>query len=273
MPDTSTMLPYGEVFISPHSSRWHHALAEANTVLLTQVGSGLHGVHEANQDDRDEMGVCIEPPEVMLGHEAFSLYEYRTKPQHVRSGPGDLDLNVYGLRKFSALLAAGNPTVLMLLFAPESEVVRSRWPGVDLRERRDMFISKAAGKRFLGYLIRQRNRFRGSLSQRTNRPELVEKYGYDTKFAYHALRLGLQGIELMNRGEITLPMAVDDREELLAVRRGKWSREDVDWKLDILHDELKLAIESSELPDRADWDGVNNWCSDTYRAWWQEMGQ
>jgi hypothetical protein len=47
---------------------------------------------------------------------AVELYEYRTKPIYVRSGPGDLDLNIYGLHKFSALLAAGNPTKLMLPF-------------------------------------------------------------------------------------------------------------------------------------------------------------
>jgi len=62
--DTAPWLPFGTVYQSPHSTDWHHNIAEDNTVLLTQVGSGLHGVHEGDQDDRDEMGVCIEPPEV-----------------------------------------------------------------------------------------------------------------------------------------------------------------------------------------------------------------
>ncbi|WP_319456897.1 MULTISPECIES: DNA polymerase beta superfamily protein [unclassified Mycobacterium] len=271
--DTATMLPLGEVFQSPHSTPWHHQIAQANTVLLTQVGSGLHGVHTPDQDDRDEMGVCIEPPEVMLGHDRFDLYEFRSQAQHVRSGPGDLDLNVYGLSKFTKLLAAGNPMVLMLLFAPRSEVVRIRWPGIDLRERRDMFISRAAGARFLGYLERQRERFRGSLSQRTNRPELVEKYGYDSKFAYHALRLGLQGIELMTTGEINLPMLEPHRQYLLRVRRGEFSREDVDRRLDSVHADLEAAVTASRLPEAADWPAVSAWCAQTYRTWWEETGQ
>jgi hypothetical protein len=53
-----------------------------------------------------------------------------------------------------------------------------------------------------------------------NRPELVAKYGYDTKFAMHALRLGLEGIELMMHRRLTLPVAEPDLTILRAVRSG-----------------------------------------------------
>ena len=36
----------------------------------------------------------------------------RTQPEGVRSGPGDLDLIVYSLRKWMRLALTGNPTVL-----------------------------------------------------------------------------------------------------------------------------------------------------------------
>ncbi len=35
--------------------------------------------------------------------------------------------------------------------------------------------------------------------------EVSERHGYDTKYAMHALRIGHQGIELMEHGHITLP--------------------------------------------------------------------
>lgn len=162
-----------------HDTPENKAIADANTVLRVQVGSGLHGVSVSDQDDRDEMGVCIEPPEYVIGLRRFEQYEYRTQQMHVRSGPGDLDLNIYSLRKWARLAADGNPTVLMLLFAPDSEIVSIAWPGYDLRARREMFLSRQAGARFVGYLERQRDRMLGKLSQRTNRPELVEKYGFD----------------------------------------------------------------------------------------------
>ncbi len=41
----------------------HRAVAEPNTILLGLVGSTVHGVTVDSADDRDEMGICIEPPE------------------------------------------------------------------------------------------------------------------------------------------------------------------------------------------------------------------
>src|SRR4051812_43883555 len=45
----------------------HRAVAEPNTVLLGLVGSTVHGVTVDSADDRDEMGICIEPPEYVGG--------------------------------------------------------------------------------------------------------------------------------------------------------------------------------------------------------------
>src|SRR5215475_11657084 len=46
----------------------------------------------------------------------------------------------------------------------------------------------------------------GQASAHANRPELVAVHGYDPKDAMHALRLGLQGIELLTTGRTTLPV-------------------------------------------------------------------
>jgi hypothetical protein len=64
-------------------------IAGQNTILRGQVGSGLHGV-TTGADDRDEMGVCIEPPAYVIGNARFEQYQFRTQPEGVRSGPGDL---------------------------------------------------------------------------------------------------------------------------------------------------------------------------------------
>jgi uncharacterized protein len=36
-------------------------------VLRVQVGSGVHGTSIDGQDDRDEMGLCLEPPQFVTG--------------------------------------------------------------------------------------------------------------------------------------------------------------------------------------------------------------
>jgi len=44
-----------------HSSDVARDLALRGTILRVQVGSGVHGTSIYGQDDRDEMGLCLEP--------------------------------------------------------------------------------------------------------------------------------------------------------------------------------------------------------------------
>ncbi len=196
-----------------------HQLALDSEILRGVVGSTAHGLHLSGHDDVDEMGVYVEPEECVLGLETFEHSIYRTQPEGVRSGPGDLDQVMYGLKKYMRLASTGNPTVLLLLYLPE--YVTKTEKGARLVEIRDAFRSQRAGLAFLGYLDRQRRRMNGELAQTTSRPELVELHGYDTKFAMHALRLGYQGIEYMTDGGLTLPVPEPERSVLRAVRQGE----------------------------------------------------
>ena len=63
----------------------HRAIAEPNTVLLGLVGSTVHGVTVDSADDRDEMGICIEPPEYVVGLRPFAQWVFRTQPEGARS--------------------------------------------------------------------------------------------------------------------------------------------------------------------------------------------
>lgn len=196
-------------------------LATRNEILRTRVGSTVHGCGIDDQDDRDELGICVEPPEYVLGLGQFEQYVHRTQPEGVRSGPGDLDLTIYSLRKWTRLAVQGNPSILVPLYVPKSDVVLATELGRELRELRDVFVSRQAGHRFLGYLRGQREKLLGQRGNVTKRPELVERYGFDTKFAYHMVRLGLQGVELLETGRLTLPLGEHDREWLVALRRGE----------------------------------------------------
>ena len=86
---------------------------------------------------------------------------------------------------------------------------------------RDAFVSQESGERFLGYLVAQKMKLKGERRIPSDRPELVAKYGYDTKFAMHALRLGFEGIELMAQRRLTLPVAQPNLATLRAVRTGQ----------------------------------------------------
>ena len=255
-------------FRNAHNTAWHRDIAEHNTILRTQVGSGLHGVTVEGTDDRDEMGICIEPPDCVIGLRSFEQYQYRTQPEGARSGAGDLDLTVYSLRKWARLAAQGNPTVLLLLFVPAAEIVECTAEGHALQSNAELFLSRDCGRRFVGYLDAQRDRMLGLRSQRTNRPELVDIHGFDTKFAYHALRLGLQGVELLTTGHITLPIPEPSRTWLHDVRLGEVSKQEVIDAIAELRDELVARTVSSDLPDKPDYDRLNAWLIEIYQQWW-----
>jgi len=193
-------------------------VALENQVLRGVVGSTVHGTAVDGQDDRDEMGVFVEPREYVCGLEPIDHYVYRDQPDGVRSQAGDLDLVLYSLRKFCRLATRGNPTVLLLLWVPSPLLATPI--GRDLIAMREEFISQESGRRFVGYLRAQLMRLTGERARTVVRPDLVEKYGYDTKFAMHALRLGLQGIELLSDGRLTLPVREPDLTLLREVRTG-----------------------------------------------------
>ena len=198
-------------------------IALANQIIRVEVGSTAHGMG-TGADDLDLMGVYIETPEQTLGIEPTrEHYVSRTQPEGVRSGPGDVDLTMYGLRKFLRLATAGNPTVLVLLYGGTVHV--STPLGEGLRALAPAIVSRRAGHRFLGYLDGQLERMRGGgrQSRVPSRPELVERYGYDTKYAGHALRLALQGVELIDTGRLTLPMHDEAKELCLRMRRGEFT--------------------------------------------------
>src|ERR1700761_7047849 len=91
-------------------------IAREGCILRGIVGSTVHGLSNPGTDDRDEMGVCIEPREYMLGLRRFDHCVARTQPEGHPSGPGDVDLTIYGLRRFLSLAVKGSPTVLLLFF-------------------------------------------------------------------------------------------------------------------------------------------------------------
>lgn len=244
-------------------------IAEPNTILRATVGSTVHGLALEGSEDRDEMGICLEPREYVIGLQPFDQWVYRTQSEGVRSGPGDLDLTIYGLRKWARLALNGNPTILLLLFVPPTALVAYQPPGLALRELAPAFASKRAGKHFLGYMVAQKQRLLGERGQlRVKRPELEEAHGFDTKYAGHLLRLGYQGVEFLETGRISLPMPEPMRSEILDVRRGLVDFNDVLTRAGELEARLEDLLDTSPLPLEPDRDRVNEFLIAAYEGWW-----
>lgn len=250
--------------------------AERCTILRGLVGSTVHGLNVNDGiEDRDEMGVCVEPLVAAMALSApFEQFIYRSAAeregrQNARSTGGDLDLTIYSLRKWTRLALKGNPTILLLLFTPQEQLVACDDLGTELRELTPSIVSRRVQGPFLGYLQAQKQRLTGERGQkRIHRPELEEMYGFDTKYAMHMLRLGFQGVELLSSGRLSLPMKEPERSYLLDVRRGKVSEQDCFSRAGELERELIDLEATSVLPDEPEEERVERWVIDAYRRRW-----
>lgn len=205
-----------------------------DTILVTEVGSTAHGTGLGpTVEDHDEMVIFVESE-----RQVFSVHPdperpgpkptmWRTQPEGVSSGPGDTDRSIYSLRRFLHLAAKGNPSILMAFWSPTLEPITQ--DGLNLRRLAPSFISKLMIPRYRGYMQSQASRIlgtsKGQHGKRGNggRTELIEAHGYDTKYAMHCARLGLQCVELINTGALELPMPEGHPagDWLRSVRRGE----------------------------------------------------
>lgn len=227
----------------------------AGTLLVRWI-TGSHAYGVTNEDsDLDYVEVYAEPPSNVTG-----LFTTKT-----RQTVGTTDVTTYGLRSWAGLVAKGNPNMVETLFI-EPEYLSDIWQD-EIESVWRSFISRSAGYRFAGYARGQINALAGEKNKKTNRAELVEKYGYDTKWAYHAIRILSEGIQLMNTGRIEFPLA--DREYLHGVRTGQYELADLLDECKILLQLLEGATERSKLPESPDLDKINDRLHRAYTRCWQ----
>lgn len=78
------------------------------------------------------------------------------------------------------------------------------------------------------------------------RSELEKKYGYDTKHGMHLVRLLRMGLEIITEGKVIVKRP--DAAELLAIRNGAWSYEQIVAYADEMEKKIEAAEEKSVLP-------------------------
>lgn len=258
-------------FVSIHSKEPDRELAlriaQEECILRGLVGSTVHGLSNPGTDDRDEMGVCIEPRDYVLGLRRFEHCVARTQPEGAPSGPGDVDLTVYGLRKFLSLAMKGSPTTLLLFFVRGDDVLEITPTGRELQALVPAVLSQKTGRSFVGYLKAQVRCLRGERSTSRTR-ELSATHDYDTKFAMHALRIGHQGIELLETGKISLPITEPARSRLRTVRSGETPLAEVLTEIDDVTVRLERLAEGADLPPESDVARVNAFLADAYERHW-----
>jgi predicted nucleotidyltransferase len=196
------------------------------------MGSVAYGV-SSDSSDLDVYGWAIPPKEEVFPHlrgevpgfgrqvKRFEQYqEHHVEDRDALAGHGRMvDFTIFGIVKFFQLAMENNPNVIDCLFTPSTCVLHCTRVGNLVRENRRLFLHKGAWPKFKGYAYSQLHKL--AIKQPTGkRAELVAEHGFDTKFAYHVVRLIGEVEQILLEGDIDLQR---NNEQLKAIRRGEWT--------------------------------------------------
>lgn len=254
------------------SGDWKQAEGVVNNVLLPNgygeidsifvVGSDAHGTklhpRDGGSDDTDYIAIFMPSADNILGSNPFHHYTYNVD---------GLDVVVYSFPKLMSMLKSANPNVLGLLFYENPDHMPLLGPVMtNLTALRDMFLSKQLYDRFEGYSRSQikgmeKAEFKGYMGAK--RKEVVEKVGYDTKAAAHALRVLWMGIEIFTYRSMQINRTGIDAGTLKDIKRGVHTLETVMSWIDSARSELQLSYKNTSLPDNPDWEGQERFLVDT----------
>jgi predicted nucleotidyltransferase len=240
-------------------------------ILHAFRGSIAHGMYIPNSyplsiDDKDTMAICVPPKPYYLG-----LKEFGSRgTQEIKRN--EWDIVVYEVRKVISMLRQGNPNVLSLLWVDEKHIIKNTPAGKLLRENRNLFVGKHVYHPFVGYARAQLHKmeahnFEGYMGDK--RKSLVKQFGYDTKNAAHLIRLLRMGIEFLNEGELHVER--HDASQLLEIKHGAWSLEQVKEEAGRL---FKLAEEfyvNSQLPEQLDQEVISHLCVAIVESAWRRQ--
>lgn len=221
------------------------------------MGSVAYGVSN-DTSDMDVYGFSIPPKEMVFPHLAGEIQgfgrqkkkfeQYQQHHVYRQDNMKEYDLSIYSIVKYFQLCMDNNPNMIDSLFVPQRCVLYCSKIGNMVRERRRDFLHKGSWHKFKGYSFSQVNKMK-TKNPDGKRKEIVEKYGYDLKFAYHTVRLLNEVEQIMMEHDLDLQR---NREQLKAIRRGEWTLDQVEQYFDEKERALEDLYIKSTLPYKPD---------------------
>lgn len=198
------------------------------------VGSRAYGL-ETETSDTDLRGIYLAPPELN-----WSLYG---APEQFEDN--ERQACYWELQKFLAMALKANPNILECLYSPLVE--KASPVAEELLSIRGSFLSQMVFQTFNGYALSQFKKIEQDLR---NQGQVRWKH------AMHLLRLLMTGAAILRTGHVPVHVGAA-REELLAVKRGELTWEQVNTWRQRLHQDFELALAETRLPERPDYEVAN----------------
>lgn len=204
-------------------------LVRDHTVYACVMGSRAYGL-ATDGSDTDRRGVFLAPTPL--------FWHFEKPPRHVE-GPAEEQFS-WELERFCELALRANPNILECLHSPLVDHVTDT--GRELLALRAAFLSRQVHVTFGRYAVGQHKKLEAD----------VRLHGAPRwKHALHLLRLLMSCRDLLRTGELTLDVG-DQREPLLAVKRGEVSWQEVESWMDRLAAETDAAAARTPLPPEPD---------------------
>ena len=231
------------------------------------MGSLAYGVSNDNSD-MDIYGFSIPPKEIIfphlrgeiLGFDNYEIQFSHFQKHHIKDtsalgGKGRVyDITIYSIVKYFRLLMENNPNIIDSLYVPDNCILFTTPIAERLRENRSLFLHKGCWATFKGYAYGQMHKIR-SKKPLGKRKAIVDKYGYDVKFAYHVVRLLNEVEQLLIEENLDL---AKNSEQLKSIRRGDWSLEKLEEYFARKEADLESNYLNSKLPDSPRIDSIRN---------------
>ena len=234
-----------------------------NLLFEGAIGSRAYGCADTADGDTDLIGIVMPPKAYLFPHLSGHIAGFGPKPpsmkdyqrHHLEFEGRKFDLCIYSLERVFHLMRDNNPNILELLYLPRSCVFHSTVPYEKMRANRHLFLHRRCYDRFHGYGASQLGKMDKIDRQGARRRDNIEKYGYDTKFAYHAVRLILECRQLLETGEMVL-----DKHGALyrEIRSGGWSAEGIREWFDEQERYMIDLLPSCGLPNEPDDEGLRS---------------
>ena len=215
----------------------------SRVILRCVIGSRAYGL-EDDASDTDYRGVFLPTAE-----DHWSLYGV---PEVIECY--DTQEHYWELQRFLVLALKSNPNVLECLYTPLIEKISP--VGEQLLLMKDAFLSRLVYQTYNGYVMSQFKKMQADLR---NQGQVKPKH------VMHLIRLLMAGIHILRYGFV--PVRVESqRDQLLAIRRGEISLDETEaWRLS-LHKEFDQALEETSLPERPDYERVNDFLISARRS-------
>ncbi|MGW0997544.1 nucleotidyltransferase domain-containing protein [Streptomyces sp. NPDC002523] len=225
-------------------------LVRDHTIYACVMGSRAFGL-ATDTSDTDRRGVFLAPTPL--------FWRFEKPPTHVE-GPGEEHFS-WELERFCELALRSNPNILECLHSPLVEHADDT--GRELLSLRGAFLSRQTYTTFTRYALGQRRKLDADV-RTTGAPRW--------KHAMHLLRLLTCARDLLRTGELRIDVG-DQREPLLAVKRGEVPWAEVEALMARLAAETEQALPGSPLPPEPDHARVADFLFRTRRASALRAGQ